>query len=101
MVAHQAPLSAGFSRQEYYSELPFPTSGDLPDPGIESRSLMSPALAGRIFTPEPPGKPLVYPLSFGNIFISSFRGLFGSQSFFLLTSENAFMVQNLKLLPNC
>ena len=38
-VAHQAPLSMGFSRQEYWSGLPFPSPGDLPDPGIELRSL--------------------------------------------------------------
>ena len=37
-VARQAPLSMGFSRQEYWSELPFPTPGDFPDPGIESKS---------------------------------------------------------------
>ena len=37
-VAHQAPLSMGFSRQEYWSGLPFPSTGDLPDPGIEPRS---------------------------------------------------------------
>ena len=42
-VAHQAPLSMGFSRQEYWSGLPFPSPGDLPDPGIEPAS---PALAG-------------------------------------------------------
>ena len=45
-VAHQAPLSMGFSRQEYWSGLPCPPPGDLPDPGIEYTSLMSPALAG-------------------------------------------------------
>ena len=53
-VAHQAPLSMGFSRQDYWSRLPFPPPGALPDPGIES---MSAALAGRFFTTEPPGKP--------------------------------------------
>ena len=72
-VAHQAPLSMEFSRQEYWSRLPsptpgdvphlgtelmsalpFPTPGDLPDPGIKPGS---PALAGRFFTTEPPGKP--------------------------------------------
>ena len=52
--AHQAPLSVGFSRQEYWSGLPFPPPGDLPDPGIEPES---PALAGGFFTTEPPGKP--------------------------------------------
>ena len=45
-VAHQGPLSLGFSRQEYWSGLPFPSPGDLPDPGIEHTS---PELAGRFF----------------------------------------------------
>ena len=45
-VAHQAPLSVGFSRQEYWSGLPFPPPGDLLNPGIEPMSLMSPAVAG-------------------------------------------------------
>ena len=49
-VAHQAPLSIEFSRQEYWSGLPFPILGDLPDPGIEAVSLESPALAGGFFT---------------------------------------------------
>ena len=54
-VALQAPLSMGFPRQEGWSGLPFPSPGDLPDPGIEP---MSPALAGGFLTTEPPGKPL-------------------------------------------
>ena len=49
-VAHQAPLSKGFSRQQYWSGLPYPPPGDLPDPGIEPMSLISPALAGKFFT---------------------------------------------------
>ena len=49
-VARQAPLSTGFPRQEYWSGLPFPTPGDLPDPGIE---LVSPVSAGGLFTTEP------------------------------------------------
>ena len=49
-VARQASLSMGFSRQKYWSGLPFPSPGDLPNPGIEPESLMSPALAGRFFT---------------------------------------------------
>ena len=49
-VACQAPLSMGSPRQEYPSELPFPTPGDLPNPGIEPVSLASPALAGGFFT---------------------------------------------------
>ncbi|ELR59118.1 hypothetical protein M91_19475, partial [Bos mutus] len=47
---HQAPLSIGFSRQKYWSGLPHPASGDLPDPGIKPMSLTSPALAGGYFT---------------------------------------------------
>ena len=49
-VAHQAPLSMGFSRQEHWSGLPCPLPGDLPDPGIKPSSLMSPALADGFFT---------------------------------------------------
>ena len=49
-VARQAPLSMGFSRQEYWSGLPFASPGDLPDPGIKPASLMSPTLAGGFFT---------------------------------------------------
>ena len=49
-VAHQIPLSIEFSRQEYWSGLSCPPPGDLPDPGIKPRSLMSCALAGRFFT---------------------------------------------------
>ena len=49
-VGHQALLSKGFSRQEYWNRLTFPPSGDLPYPGIEPMSLMSPALAGGFFT---------------------------------------------------
>ena len=49
-VAHQAPLSMVFPRQEYWSGLPFPSPGDLPNPWIKPASLKSPALAGRFFT---------------------------------------------------
>ena len=55
-AAHQAPLSLGFSRQGHWSGLPFPSPGDLPDPGVESKSLASPALAGGFFTITPSGK---------------------------------------------
>ena len=48
-VAHQAPLSMGFSRQGYWSGLPFPSPGDLPDPGMEPNSLASPAVADGFF----------------------------------------------------
>ena len=53
-VAHQTSVSMGFSRQEYWSGLPFPSPEHLPRPGFEP---LSPALAGEFFTTEPPGKP--------------------------------------------
>ena len=53
-VARQAPLSMEFSRQEYWSELPFPSPGDLPHPGTEHGS---PALQADSLLSEPPGKP--------------------------------------------
>ena len=56
-VAHQVPLSMGFSRQEYWSKFPIPTQRDLPNPGIKPASPASPALAVRFFTTAPLGKP--------------------------------------------
>ena len=56
-AADQAPLSMEFSRQEYWIGLPFPSPGDLPDPGIEPTSPVSPVLAGEFFTTELSGKP--------------------------------------------
>ena len=58
-VARQAPPSMGFSRQEHWSGGPHPLPGDLPHPGIELESPEAPALAGRFFTAEPPGRPLL------------------------------------------
>ena len=49
-VAHQASLPVGLPRPDYWSGLPFPPAGDLPDPGIKPASLLSPALAGRFFS---------------------------------------------------
>ena len=53
-VVYKVPLSMEFSRQEYWSGLPFPSPGDLPNPGIEPRS---PALRADALPSEPPGKP--------------------------------------------
>ena len=62
-TACQAPLSMGFSRQEYWSRLPFFTPGDLPKSGIKptspAASPVCPALSGGFFTTEPPGKPII------------------------------------------
>ena len=63
-VAHQAPLSMGFSREEYWSGLPFPPSGNLPDPGIELWSL---ALQADSLPSEPPTKP------YKNIYQAQFK----------------------------
>ena len=63
-VARQAPLSIGVSRQEYWSGLPFPSPGDLPNPGIEPQS---PTLQADVLTSEPPGKPKgLVPLCFAH-----------------------------------
>ena len=67
-VAHQAPLSMGFPRQEYWSGLPIPSPGDLPDSGIKPASS---ALADRFFTSGPPGKPKV---ALGFIYLFIFLG---------------------------
>ena len=56
-IAPWAPLFMGFPRQEHCSGLPFPTPGDLPNPGIGP---ISSALAAGFFTPEPPGKPMIF-----------------------------------------
>ena len=57
-VAHHAPLSMGFPRQEYWSGVPFPPPEDLPIPGTEPMSPASLALADRFFAAEPSGKPI-------------------------------------------
>ena len=66
--AHQAALSMGFLRQEYWSGLPFPSPGDFPKPGIEPAS---PALAGRFFTTGPPGRPSIYIINIYSNYIYS------------------------------
>ena len=60
-IAHQAPLSIGFSRQEYWSGLPFPSPGDLPDPGIEPGF---PTLQANALPSEPPGLEIAFFFSF-------------------------------------
>ena len=55
-IAHQAPLSMGFFRQEYWSRGPYPPSGDLPNPGIEPMPPVFPALQPDMLPTEPPGK---------------------------------------------
>ena len=65
-ITHQTPLSMVFSRQEYWRGLPFPSAGDLPDPGIEPRY---PALQADSLPSEPPGNPwLTYQLSYQILF---------------------------------
>ena len=66
-VVRQAPLSMEFSGQEYWSELPFPSPGELPDTGIEPGS---PELAGGFIATEPPGKSIKYLYFLLNISVS-------------------------------
>ena len=72
-TAQQALLSMEFSRQEYWSGLPFPAPGDLPDPVIKPTFLASPALAGGLFSNMPPGKPTVSPKvkKWGKLYVAS------------------------------
>ena len=79
-VAYQAPPSMGFSRQQYWSGLPFPSPGDLPNPGIEPRS---PAFQADALTSEPPGKPILgYSWLINSVILVS--GVQQSDSFILL-----------------
>ena len=64
-VAHQVPLSTEFSKQEFWSKLPFPPPGDLPNSGMEPVSPASPELAGGFFTPGKP--PFTYPVTYLSI----------------------------------
>jgi len=73
-AARQTPLFLGFSRQEYWSGLAFPPPGDLPNLGMKSMALSSPALASRSFTTAPPGKPIsVLPTSISIISLFPFQ----------------------------
>ena len=81
-VAHQAPLSMGFSRQEYWSGLPFPSPGNLPNPGIEPRS---PALQADALTSEPPGKRSK--MSYAYVFVSMTSKVFTFFSVIILCRE--------------
>ena len=74
-VALQAPVSVGFSRQEYCNGLPFPSPGDLPIPGIEPGS---PTLQVDSLQSEPPGKPLVFPSRLAHNSKNSNRGELGA-----------------------
>ena len=85
-VPRQAPLSMGFSRQEYWSGLPFPSPGDLPDPGIKPVSLVSPALAGRFLTTRATGEPnimkMIWCKESENKLLLVFKSFFKSLSVF-------------------
>ena len=93
-VAHQAPPSMVFSRQEYYSGLPFPSPGDLPDPGIEPRS---PTLQADALTSVPPGK-LIKDKEIVN---SEVRGLHDRQELFASESVTTFCSPNKGLFFDC
>ena len=82
-VACHAPTSKGFLRQEYWSGLPFPPLGDLPNPGIEHASYASPALAEGFFTTKPSEKPRVW----GGVLINPSVGIRKHSSWFLSLSQ--------------
>ena len=90
-VAHQAPLSMGFSRQEYRSGLPCPPPGDLPDPGIQHAS---PTLVGEFFTAGPPGKPYFPYQSFNSLLFYLFVYYLGVFLFGLVSAFGDFKVKH-------
>ena len=84
-VARQDPLSMGCPRQEYRSVLPFPSSGNLPDPGIEPASFTSPALAEGSLPLAPHGKPSrspAHPKKFAFFFVL-FQKILGKESYII------------------
>ena len=83
-AAHQAPLSIGFSRQEYWSRSPFPSPEDLPDPGTEPTSPASPALQADSFTTEPPEKHFLFIASALRSSVLYFLHCLGQSSIFIL-----------------
>ena len=89
-VAHLAPLSTGFSRQEYWSGLQFSPPGDLPDPGIEPASLVSPVLAEGFFATVPPGKPTIQLHSLICYCLSTFKKK--KQSYLLQNSHESHLL---------
>ena len=95
-VAYQASPSMGFSRQEYRSGLPFPSPGDLPDPGIEPRS---PSLWADALPSEPPGKPKVISNKLTSYFISTVFFIQRWQNFEVL--ENRYFIWGTVTLKLC
>ena len=88
-VAHQAPLSMGFSSQEYWSGLSCPFPGHLPNPGIK---LTSPALAGRFLTTEPPGGTIhIITIIFFSYHVPYLRMKYSSKSCFIRMYTNSFL----------
>ena len=111
LVACQAPLPMGFPRQEYWTRLPFPSSGDLPDPVVKTTS---PALIGRFYTAEPQGKPnfrcttyqfdiyiyckMIITISLGNISHHTFTNFFFLWSEFLRSTLKNFKICNMLII---
>ena len=89
-VAHQAPLSMGFSRQESWSGLPCPPPGDLPNPGFESVCLMALALPSRFFTTTPSAKPMLF------FILSKYIYLWISVSWVVLVIKNPLPMQEMQ-----
>ena len=97
MVAHQVPLSMGFSRQEYWTRLPFSFPGGLANPGIEPAPLASPTLAGGFITTELPGKPGII-LDWKRFIVHSKHSDFLKKSFSKTTTTTKIIF--LATLPN-
>ena len=96
-IAHQAPLSMELSRQEYWSEYPFPSPGDLPDPGIEPRSS---ALQADSLLSEPPGMNSVQISPTSDRFVSSISSGFCHKTLFSEVTEAVYTLRMKRITNN-
>ena len=97
-VAFQAPPSMGLSWQEYWSGLPVPSPGDLPNPVTEPTSTHISSLAGRFFTTEPPGKPISLCMLGGNCLENYARKIFSQRLILRLRNNNKYIVLTITII---
>ena len=93
---HQAHLSMEYSSHEYLSGLPFPTPGDLPDPGTEPSSLVSTALVGIFYTTAPLGKPMPY-----NTILQNFKAYIQCYSLIVESKYKHMKSESCSIMSDC
>ena len=100
-LAGQAPLSMGYSREEYWSVLPFRSPGDLTDPRVETRSLASHAMASRFFTTEQDGKPRLSVVSAVKNLVRLLSRQRQQQKIFVFPNDKLFQFTGIYIIKNC